>query len=124
MYPVDDPAPISRVGGYSPQLDSGPVHQPASHGPRLSEAAFRLAYGEVHLASGQHRGACHTRHRALGFAVQPHADGVKAAWVNESYTADDPVALLGLIRMVELRTWDWLPTDEEVDQTLRRIGWV
>jgi hypothetical protein len=42
---------------------------------------------------------------------------------DEEYVADDPVALLGLIRLVELRSRTWYASDEEIDLTLRRFGW-
>jgi hypothetical protein len=34
--------------------------------------------------------------------------------------ANDPAALLGLIRLVELRSWDWAASDSQIDETLRR----
>jgi hypothetical protein len=49
--------------------------------------------------------------------------GVRAHKGDESYFAEDPVAVLGLIRLVELRSWEWRASDDEIDRTLRRFGW-
>jgi hypothetical protein len=59
---------------------------------------------------------------ALGFEVVSVGDGVRARRDDEEYVAGDPVALLGLIRIVELRSWAWQATDQEIDQTLNRLG--
>jgi hypothetical protein len=41
---------------------------------------------------------------------------------SEEYAAEDSVALLGLIRLIELRSWEWSASDDEIDETLRRFG--
>lgn len=38
-----------------------------------------------------------------------------------TYVAHDPVAVLGLIRLIRLRSWDWLAGHEERDRVLRRF---
>jgi hypothetical protein len=60
---------------------------------------------------------------SLGFEVIVHGDRVHAQRGEESYIADDPVALLGLIRLVEVRSWEWRANDEEIAMTLGRFGW-
>jgi hypothetical protein len=60
---------------------------------------------------------------SLGFELAADGDGVVAHRGDEEYVADDPVALLGLIRLVELRSWTWCASDQEIDRTLRRFGW-
>ena len=60
---------------------------------------------------------------SLGFEVAAVGDGLIAHRGDEEYVADDPVALLGLIRLVEVRSWTWYASDEEIDLTLRRFGW-
>ncbi|MET9310733.1 hypothetical protein ABZX12_02800 [Kribbella sp. NPDC003505] len=60
---------------------------------------------------------------SLGFEVAADGGGVVAHRGDEEYVADDPVALLGLIRLVELRSWTWYASDQEIDRTLRRFGW-
>ncbi|EAP99328.1 hypothetical protein JNB_04130 [Janibacter sp. HTCC2649] len=59
---------------------------------------------------------------SLGFAVEVNRDRVCARRGHEEYAAEDPVALLGLIRLVELRSWDWGASDLQIDETLRRYG--
>jgi hypothetical protein len=59
---------------------------------------------------------------SLGFTVEVRDGRVRAKRGDEEYAADDPVALLGLIRLVEMRSWEWAATDDEIDQTLRRFG--
>lgn len=59
---------------------------------------------------------------SLGFIIEVSGDSVSARRGQEEYGAEDPVALLGLIRLVELRSWDWSPSDEQIDETLRRYG--
>jgi len=60
----------------------------------------------------------------LGFTVivdqassPPH---VRASRGDEEYMADGPVAILGLVRLIEARTWDWKPTDAEIVDALQR----
>ena len=57
---------------------------------------------------------------SLGFAVEVIGDTTYARHGQEEYGAEDPVALLGLIRLVELRSWDWAASDMQIDETLRR----
>ena len=61
---------------------------------------------------------------ALGFRVEM-SDGeharCQARRDSESYLADDPVTVLGLVRLVELRSWDWGASDAEVDAALHRF---
>lgn len=57
---------------------------------------------------------------SLGFAVDLSGDATYARRGQEEYGAEDPVALLGLIRLVELRSWDWAASDTQIDETLRR----
>jgi hypothetical protein len=59
---------------------------------------------------------------SLGYEVVAQGDRVLARQGDESYDAEDPVALLGLIRLVELRSWDWHASDEDITLTLRRFG--
>jgi hypothetical protein len=60
---------------------------------------------------------------SLGFEVVVHGHRVHAQRGDESYIADDAVALLGLVRLVELRSWEWQASDDEIAQILRRFGW-
>lgn len=60
---------------------------------------------------------------SLGYKVVASGSSLSASKGDDEYFADDPVALLGLIRLVELRSWEWQARDEEIDQTLRRLGW-
>ena len=62
---------------------------------------------------------------ALGFKVEvtqvaeiPMCRATRGA---ESYAAEDPVTVLGLVRLVEIRGWDWGATDAEIDATFQRF---
>ena len=59
---------------------------------------------------------------SLGFDVEVRDERMCARRADEEYVAEDPAALLGLIRLVELRSWDWSAGDDEIEQTLRRYG--
>ena len=61
---------------------------------------------------------------ALGFRVEvTEGDNsvCRAARGDESYVADDPVTVLGLVKLVELRSWDWAASDAEVNAALKRF---
>ena len=61
---------------------------------------------------------------ALGLRVEVTAGEnsvCRATRGDESYVADDPVAVLGLVRLVEVRGWDWPATDAEIDATFLRF---
>ena len=47
------------------------------------------------------------RFESLGFVVEVRGRSVYARRGQDEYGADDPVALLGLIQLVELRSWGW-----------------
>jgi hypothetical protein len=57
----------------------------------------------------------------LGFNVTVPASPERQ-WVairgQEEFLADDPVTLLGLIKLVEVRTWNWGASDKEIEATL------
>ena len=36
----------------------------------------------------------------------------------ETFIAEDPVTVLGLVRLVELRGWDWRAPDAEIERVL------
>ncbi|MGZ0148528.1 hypothetical protein ACXJJ3_15765 [Kribbella sp. WER1] len=59
-----------------------------------------------------------------GYRVRELENGLLEASSDDgTYVAEDPIALLGLIKLVELRTWSWQADDEEIDTTLNRLGW-
>jgi hypothetical protein len=62
---------------------------------------------------------------ALGFRVTFHAESGEclATRGDESYSAEDPVWVLGLVKLAEVRGRDWAVTDAEIEATLRRFGW-
>ena len=41
---------------------------------------------------------------------------------DETYLADDPVTALGLVKLIELRGWNWRVTDEQIKGILSRHG--
>ena len=60
----------------------------------------------------------------LGFDVVVHDSSpgqtVVAARGGEQYVGDDPLAVLGLIKLIEVRSWDWRPADSEFDNTMHK----
>ncbi len=58
--------------------------------------------------------------RALGFVVTAADDGrlLRAEGPSCTFLAEDPLALLGLVRLLELRGSDWRPTVEEIEAYL------
>ncbi|TDD54935.1 hypothetical protein E1263_26615 [Kribbella antibiotica] len=61
---------------------------------------------------------------AAGFRINRlSGDLLEAVSPDGRYVAEDPVELLGLIKLVELRGWTWRATDEQVDDVLQRFGW-
>jgi hypothetical protein len=60
----------------------------------------------------------------LGFAISAPARGeiFTATRGDETYSADDPVTVLGLVRLIELRNWEWGATDSEIESTLDKYG--
>lgn len=55
-----------------------------------------------------------------GFAVTKSGESFVAVMRNARFVADDPVALLGLVKLVELRR-PWAATDAEIDDALGRF---
>lgn len=57
---------------------------------------------------------------SLGFTVEVGDQFVTARGRNGEFIAEDPVAVLGLIRLVDLRSWAWSADDEQIDAVLKR----
>lgn len=92
---------------------------------------------ETHIPSlAKHTAATHCRHpqpepwgrmlltwspESLGFAVDVSGDSIRARRGQEEYGADEPVALLGLIRLVDMPSWEWHASDDEIAETLLRF---
>ena len=60
---------------------------------------------------------------SLGYAVVVDGSLVVATADNERFAADDPVTVLGLIKLIEARSWNWRASDEEIAATLGKLGW-
>ena len=56
----------------------------------------------------------------LGFEVTVQGQTTTAVRGEEKYFAGDPVTVLGLIKLIELRTWQWSASDSDVEKTLHR----
>jgi hypothetical protein len=60
----------------------------------------------------------------LGFQVSvcisPRGQTVTATRAGEEYTAEDPVAVLGLVKLIEARTWQWQATDPQIEDMLQK----
>lgn len=61
---------------------------------------------------------------AEGFRVTEQGGSLVASDAVDTYVADDPVPLLGLVKLIESRGWSWQASDSEVDVVLERFGWV
>lgn len=62
---------------------------------------------------------------SLGFQVTFDAQSgeCRATRGDEAYSGEDPVWVLGLVKLAELRGRDWAASDDEIGATLRRFGW-
>lgn len=59
--------------------------------------------------------------RALGYSVSRELDGLRRYKAENSVcelSAEDPLALLGLVKLFEIRGDAWRPSDAEVDDFL------
>lgn len=60
----------------------------------------------------------------LGFNIMVRRDSqsqtIIATRDHEQYSADDPVTVLGLIKLVEARGWDWKANGAEIDSTVMK----
>ena len=62
---------------------------------------------------------------AAGFQVeQIGEDLLRAASPTGRYVAADPLELLGLIKLIEVRGRSWQATDSQIDSVLERFGWT
>jgi hypothetical protein len=56
----------------------------------------------------------------LGFTLAITESSCRATRGDEAYGANDPETVLGLVKLVEVRSWKWHPTDDEIEATIRR----
>ena len=60
----------------------------------------------------------------LGFTVSvertDEGEVFRAIRGTEAYVADDPVAVLGLVKLVEVRGWEWHATDPDLMRVMRQ----
>jgi hypothetical protein len=63
---------------------------------------------------------------SLGFGISieriDDRDVFRATRGEETYLADDPVEVLGLVKLIEMRGWEWRAADADLDLVLRRYG--
>jgi hypothetical protein len=58
--------------------------------------------------------------KPFGFLVEAVTPDVfRATRDDEIYVADDPVRLLGLVKLIEVRGWQWSVTDSETDEAIK-----
>lgn len=57
----------------------------------------------------------------MGMVVDVQAGQVVASSSAVQFIADDPVAVLGLVRLLELRGADWMAKDEDIAATFERF---
>ncbi|TDW66331.1 hypothetical protein [Kribbella pratensis] len=61
---------------------------------------------------------------AAGFELSEQEGGTMIAVSDRgTFIAESPVALLGLVKLIELRGWSWQATDTEINTTIERFGW-
>jgi hypothetical protein len=65
--------------------------------------------------------------RGLSVSREPaSSDDTEAYWVAEDadrrFIAEDPLALLGLVALYEIRGPEWLASDEQIDSFLAAFG--
>jgi hypothetical protein len=62
---------------------------------------------------------------ALGFQLtfDTESGDCLARRGDEAYSGEDPVWVLGLVKLAEVRGRDWSASDEDIDATLKRFGW-
>lgn len=60
---------------------------------------------------------------SLGYTVTVDGSLVVATASNERFAADDPVTVLGLVKLIETRSWNWRASDEEITATIGKFGW-
>jgi hypothetical protein len=60
---------------------------------------------------------------SLGYTVVVDGSLFVATASNERFVADDPVTVLGLVKLIETRSWSWRASDDEIAATLDRFGW-
>ena len=60
----------------------------------------------------------------LGFTLRVENNGelLVATRQGETYSAEDPVTVLGLVKLIEVRGAEWKPTDAQVDATLEKYN--
>ena len=61
-----------------------------------------------------------------GFVISATEDGeiLSATRGEDVYVAQEPEAILGLVKLVELRGWNWKATDAEIDDARARHPWI
>lgn len=57
----------------------------------------------------------------MGMVVDVQADQVVASSSAVQFIADDPVAVLGLVSLLELRGADWVAKDEDIAAAFERF---
>ena len=57
----------------------------------------------------------------MGMVIDVRDDQVIATSPAVQFIADDPVAVLGLVRLLELRGADWMAKDEDIAAALGRF---
>ncbi len=55
----------------------------------------------------------------LGFAVERRGGLCRATRGDESYVAEDPISVLGLVKLIEVRTWE-KATDAQIEASLKK----
>lgn len=60
----------------------------------------------------------------LGFVIHLErvagSDQIRVVRGEESYVAQDPVAVLGLVKLIEERGWEWQPSEAEISAAIER----
>ena len=62
----------------------------------------------------------------LGFNITIQNVGTHSLLIakrgDEEYVAEDPILALGLVKMIEVRSWDWNTSNSEIDRVLKQYN--
>ena len=61
---------------------------------------------------------------ALGYEISIQGDLVTAAAPDGRFVAADPVSVLGLVKLVEARSWNWRPVTTRSTQRWVATAWA
>jgi hypothetical protein len=58
----------------------------------------------------------------MGFKMSFTGSLLTAIRGDETYAGEDPVAVLGLVKLVEARGWHWRASDQDIERAIKQYG--